>query len=118
MKLAEAAKKGITRLAYVQNGRSVWNEYSFADIDVFEDGTYGPWMHVYDPCGQLACGNEAWKPIELLTITVKSQPSVDTENDEFEPYAPPPDMNRFPGCPPVKSIIKAPKTVSLKMGPV
>jgi hypothetical protein len=106
MKLKEAAEKGITRLYYVRDGKPVWNKYSFADIDVFEDGSYGMWMHIYDPCGKLACQRPAWEPIDFLTLPVVTQPSVDPEVDEFEPYTPPADVDRFPGYPPARGLIK------------
>lgn len=97
MKIPELAKQGITRVRLVKDGKSVWNEYSFADLHVFEDGTTGPWIKVYDPCGQLACENPAWKPMSILIFEAKE--------DEFEPYSPPADMGRFPGCPPVPDVI-------------
>ena len=105
MTLAEAAKKGITRLAYVRNGKPVWNEYSFGDIAVFDDGSIGPWMHVYDPCGMLASGRPAWTSIPVMTIPVVTQLSVG-HDAEFEPFEAPDDMDRFPGCPPVPKIIQ------------
>ncbi len=107
MKLKECAEKGISRVAYVRDGKSIWNPYSFGDIAIFEDGSYGPWMKVYDPCGQLACGNPAWKPIDVLTIPSPSQVSVEP-SDEFEAYVPPSDMDRFPDCPPLPTIIRTP----------
>ena len=112
MKLSEAAKKGITRLAYVQDGKPVWNKYSFGDIHVYSDGTMGPWMNVYDPCGSLACGNPAWTAIPIITIPITTQPSVG-KDDEFEVFIPPDDMDRFPGCPPIPSVVQVPPRASV-----
>ena len=114
MKLREAAQRGITRLALFRDGKPVWNPYSFGDINVCDDGTMGPWMWVYDPCGQLACGNPMWKSIPVLTFPNKSQISVGPD-DEFEPYVPPLDMHRFPGYPPMLIVRPAPgKSENLK----
>lgn len=92
-------------MAYVEDGKRVWNPYSFGDLCVFDDGSMGPWMNVYDPCGSLACGNPAWTKLPVLTIPMKTQESVQPE-DEFEAYVPPADMDRFPGCPPVPPVRK------------
>lgn len=108
MTLKEAAAKGITRLIYVRDGKPVWNKYSFGDIAVFDDGTYGPWMKIYDPCGSLACDKAAWTPITVITFPVPGYRSIGP-TDQFEAFVPPDDIDRFPGCPPVPNIIiKAP----------
>ena len=97
-------------MAYFRDGKAAWNPYSFGDIAVFEDGTLGPWMKVYDPAGQMACGNPPWKPIDVLTIPLESQISIEPE-DEFEPYIPPAYLNRFPGCPQIPAIHPLPQSV-------
>jgi hypothetical protein len=103
MKLEEAAKRGITRLMLMKNGKPVWNPYSFGDITVFSDGTIGPWMKVYDPCGRLACREPAWDPINVLTLAVPSMASVEP-SDEFEVYIPPLDIARFGTPPPIPMV--------------
>jgi hypothetical protein len=104
MKLHEAAARRITRLVLLEDGKRAWNPYSFGDITVFNDGSYGLWMNVYDPCGSLVCGNPAWTKIPFLTMPVKTQPSVGPD-DEFEEFVAPADMDRFPGCPPVPGVV-------------
>ena len=108
MTLRECAEKGITRVRLIKDGKPVWNPYSFGDIHVFDDGTMSPWMKVYDPCGQLACGDDAWRPIHVLTVPV-GRGSVGLD-DQFEAYMPPADMDRFPGCPSVPSVVGRPST--------
>ncbi len=98
MTLRECAEKGITRVALVKDGVPVWNPYSFGDIHLYGDGTIGPWMKIYDPCGSMACGNPPWGPITVLTIEITGQPCVQA-TDQFEEYREPADMDRFPGCP-------------------
>jgi hypothetical protein len=103
MTLQQIAKAGITRVRLMKDDKPVWNPYSFGDLTVFSDGTMGPWLRVYDPCGQLACGKPAWESIPVLTITVRGQMCVEP-SDDFEAYTPPNDIARFGELPPTPTV--------------
>lgn len=111
MKLKELAKLGVTRVQLIENGRPVWNEYSFADMTVFKNGIIGPWLKIYDPCGQSALGRPMWDPIELFTFDLNQGPTPSSndmcvrESDEFQGYEPPLDLSsKFPGAPRVQTV--------------
>ncbi len=104
MTLKECAERGITRVTLIKDGLPIWNKYSFGDLHVYDDGTFGPWMKIYDPCGQGTLGNHIWKPITVLTVEVPGHMCV-SKSDRFVEYTEPADMSRFPDCP-VKPVIQ------------
>lgn len=106
MNLQELAARGVTRVMYVKaDGTPNWNPYSFGDMWVDASGTMGPWLQVYDPCGQLAIGNKAWEAIPILIVRDVYP------KDAFVEYTMPEDTEkRFPGCPPKPPVRPVPPT--------
>lgn len=94
MTINEAAKKRISVL-----WNRDWNEYAHMTIDLIGENHHGPWCHIVDPCGNLACGNQAEATIDLLLMTAAG---IDPNKDEWEEWKRPDDYDRFLTAEPVR----------------
>lgn len=76
--IREAAAQKIDRIRQPH-----WaNPLDHLKIDVLEDGTIGPWMHLYAPINATAHGHD---PVDLLWPMLK----VDLDAQLYEPYTGP-----------------------------
>ena len=74
MTIKEIMGKGITKIRL-----PVWvNPNAHLKLDKFEDGTYGPWAHLFDEWGQRALGLEIGSQ-EVLIYELK-----ETNWEEFK----------------------------------
>lgn len=75
MTLAEAAKAGISRVR-----RPVWAiDTCYAKIDIFDGGTMGPWLHLYDRGMQNALGLPT--PQDVLCVGDSTDDYVEYTNE-------------------------------------
>ena len=72
MTLSEAAAQGIARLRLPH-----WaNPVSHIKIDIFAGGSYGPWVHFYDPMNEELNGRN---PVDMIVTEMGDE-------DRWEPY--------------------------------
>jgi len=63
MTMTEAIAKGIARFREPQ-----WTEGSYMRADLFEDGTHGPWLNLFDRRTQEVCEFPTPQPILLYSV--------------------------------------------------